>query len=287
MDDESSVDDELKWVRDWLSDDRLVPYLAATHGDMAAALALHQYNARLSAAFKTDLDHVEVAVRNGYHRAMSAHSPDWMFDGGALFPSIVGGSDRAAREQLEKAIRDAGGDNATPGKVVAELSMGFWKRFSEQGRETTLWAAHANMAFVRGTPRRVVHEHMTALVQLRNRIAHAERIVHWPLNNYRARIDDLAKRVDPRIAAWISRNSAVPAVNESWKRYQQQQVLRTKAVDQVAAERVRQKMVDRRVKRREEKQNDHAPKPVPRGIIDRTLDERGPAKPDHDNERER
>ena len=281
------MDDEWNWVRGWLSDERLAPYLRTAHGDMSAAMDLYQHNSRISAAIKADLDHIEVAVRNAYHRAMSAHSPDWMFDGGALFPSTVGGSDRVAREQLEKAIRDAGGDKAEPGKVVAELSMGFWKRFSDQRRETTLWAAHANMAFVRGTPRRVVHEHMTALVQLRNRIAHAERIVHLPLNNYRARIDDLAKRVDPRIAQWIGAHSAVPGANASWQRYPQQHVLRAKHVDPVAAERARQQMVDRRSKRRQEKQKDHAPKPQPRGIIDRTLDERGPAKPDHDNQRER
>jgi len=280
------MDGDADWVRAWLSEDRLVPYLGATNGDMNAAMNLYQYNSRISAAIKADLDHVEVAVRNAYHRAMSARSPEWMFNGGSLFPAMGAGSDQAARAQLEKAIRDAGGHNATPGKVVAELPMGFWKRFSDQRREVTVWATTANMAFARGTPRHVVHDHMTALVQLRNRVAHGERIVHLPLNSYRARIDDLAKRIDPRIAAWIHTHSAVPAVNASWTRYQQQQLVRPKDIDPAVSERVRDDMRERSAGRREANRKEAAPQPPTRAKMRPDTDV-ARAAPNIDQERER
>jgi hypothetical protein len=70
-----------------LSAERLAPYRVARGGDLAAALALYEWNAEMSGAFGTTLGHIAKARQ------------------------------RATRN----------GRPETPGRVVAELNLGFWR----------------------------------------------------------------------------------------------------------------------------------------------------------------
>jgi len=62
------------WAVNWLSAERLEPYLRAVGGDPAAALALYTWNGRVSVAVFRDLADLEVLVRNAYHRARSTRA---------------------------------------------------------------------------------------------------------------------------------------------------------------------------------------------------------------------
>ena len=61
-----------------LSRPRFGRYLAETDGNAAKALALYDWNARVSAAFLHPLHIFEVMLRNGVAAAIEAdHGPDW------------------------------------------------------------------------------------------------------------------------------------------------------------------------------------------------------------------
>lgn len=173
------------WVETWLSRPRFAVYLAAAGGDRQLALNLYEWNAVVSAAFHRDLAHLEVALRNAYDAAIVANTatglPHWTADPYRLFPvrwrAARDGTridaNRAPREQIERAVRDAG-PGAPDGKVIAELMFGFWRYLSTTGHHHPLWIRYLHIAFAPGTSRRAVDRPVGRLHQLRNRLAHHE-----------------------------------------------------------------------------------------------------------------
>lgn len=172
------------WVERWLSAPRFAVYLSAA-GSRRQALDLYEWNVSLAAAFHHDLAHLEVALRNAYDAAIVATTPPglghWTKDPYRLFPvrwrSARDGTridtNRTPREQLVRATREAGRD-APPGKIVAELTFGFWRYLSTAAHHDPLWIPHLHGAFVPGTSRRAVDRPVGRLHQFRNRIAHHE-----------------------------------------------------------------------------------------------------------------
>jgi hypothetical protein len=173
------------WVEVWLSPPRFGVYLAAAASDRQLALDLYEWNAVVSAAFHHDLAHLEVALRNAYDAAIVANTPaglpHWTTDPYRLFPvrwrAARDGTridaNRSPREQIERAVR-AAGPGAPPGKVIAELTFGFWRYLSITAHHHPLWIPYLHNAFAAGTSRPAVDWPVGRLHQLRNRIAHHE-----------------------------------------------------------------------------------------------------------------
>lgn len=173
------------WVEAWLSPARFGAYLAAAGGDRRVALDLYEWNATISAAFQHDLAHLEVALRNAYDAAIVANTPagqpHWSSDPSRLFPPVWRtaqngtriDANRAPREQIERATREAG-TNAPSGKVVAELTFGFWRYLSTTAHHHPLWIPYLHKAFTPGTSRPAVDQPVGRLHKLRNRVAHHE-----------------------------------------------------------------------------------------------------------------
>jgi len=110
-----------------LSSARLSTYLTATSGDLDAAVARYRWNAAVSAALWESIGHAEVVLRNAAHDALSARHAargrpgQWYEDPGREL-------DQYARDDVAKAIRRLKAGAPPPaGKVVAELSFGFWR----------------------------------------------------------------------------------------------------------------------------------------------------------------
>ena len=100
---------ELASLERRLAPERLGPYRAACGGDLAAAVALYEWNANVSAALGETLGHVEVLLRNAMHDALttwSAHDfgePRWYLNPGSVLTvraenEIVVARDRATRD---------------------------------------------------------------------------------------------------------------------------------------------------------------------------------------------
>jgi hypothetical protein len=197
-----------------ISAERFAPYLAASAGDHNGALRLYERNLALSAAFWEVLSDVEILIRNAMHDELAAWSltrygdAAWYLDHGKVLDGEAAAAiDTARRHAI------ASGKDESPGRVVAELPLSFW-RFLLAGRyERSLWFPCLRNAFPglqRRGIRRDVHEAMRSIHLLRNRIAHHEPIHNRPLAKLHDQALTTAEWVCPVTRQWIAARSRVP-----------------------------------------------------------------------------
>ncbi len=178
----------------------------------------------MSAAILHDLAHVEVALRNVYDRALSAGMPagagHWTGQPYRFFaPLMRRASDGTTydandkpRKQIAVAVRAAGGSGAPPGKVIAELTFGFWRYLSTSAHEAPLWLPHLRQGFAPGTSRRAVDGPASRLNGLRNRVAHHEPLLTANLTARRGDVVALAACISADLSAYVAASSTWAAV---------------------------------------------------------------------------
>jgi hypothetical protein len=170
---------------------RLNRYLAAVSNDPAKAVDLYKYNIQIAQTLQPLISILEVALRNGIDRALNQHfhDPEWLITQRSRFARHPNLTYRNARGQVmpdyfflkklgkaDKKLADRG-IRLTHGKLMAELTFGFWVKFFNSN----------SIKILRGAPLQAfqhkpkcklanVHSHLNAIVTLRNRIAHNEPI---------------------------------------------------------------------------------------------------------------
>jgi len=200
-------------VQRHLSPARLSTYRAATAGDLGAALTLYRWNAAMSAALWESIGHAEVVLRNAAHDALSArHSARGR--AGQWYDDPAGELDQHAHEDITKALRRSpAGPNPPAGKVIAELSFGFWRYLLARRYTALLWPAlRPAFPHLAGSDRRTLELPVTNVHRLRNRVAHHEPVI---AESIPARYDDILNivgAVDPALRAWVDGDSRVPAL---------------------------------------------------------------------------
>jgi hypothetical protein len=218
-----------EWVESWLSVPRFAVYLAAAGQDRGQAAALYEWNAMVAAAFHHDLAHLEVALRNAYDRALSRNTrpgqPHWVFEPVRHFPrqmqKAANGKRFDANETSRQLIADAV-KNATPkvsttngpppqpaaGKVIAELSFGFWRYLTSRRQHDPLWVPYLHRAFRSGTSRQEVDGQIGRLHGLRNRIAHHEPLLSVDLASRHQDLMHIAKSLSVDLADYITSHTS-------------------------------------------------------------------------------
>lgn len=192
---------------------RLDEYRTYCKGDVAAALDLYRWNTEITGALWETIGHVEVALRNtladrlAYRHQQRSRPGSWL--------------DNPARELDQKAVTDIAkardrvrrnGKAVTDGQVISELAFGFW-RFLLARRYTNLWPG-----LVVGFPhapsrdRRAVEQPVIRLHELRNRLAHHQRVWTEPLTARWADMRDVLGYIDPHLRDWATAHSRVPTV---------------------------------------------------------------------------
>lgn len=192
-----------------LSKERIGSYKRAAGGDIAKAVELHMWNTRVSGSFYGPLQFVELALRNAVHDRMSAtYGPSWLRPSRSPNSKILNEKEARrvseARAQLRQRKK-----KPTAGRVVAELNFGFWVALFAN-RYDNLWHSKLAHMFSSRPRRREVHEALTHLRDLRNRIAHHEPIHQLPLDERYYEIQWLAKMLAPDAASWVLNYSQVP-----------------------------------------------------------------------------
>ena len=106
-----------------------------------------------------------------------------------------------------------------PGRIVAELSFGFWERLLSRGPagprnyEMMLWRPALHRAFPNARRRRAdIHRPLPGLRDLRNRIAHHEPIFGRNLPVDYQTILDVIGWMCADTRAWVVHHSEVPVV---------------------------------------------------------------------------
>lgn len=211
------------WVETWLSAPRFQTYLDEAGRDRSLGLRLYEWNVAMSAAVLHDLAHLEVGLRNVYDRTLSSGvvgGRHWTATPHVFFAPVIrraaDGSTYDAndkpRQQIRAAVRAAGGPAVAPGKVIAELTFGFWRYLSTRAHEAPLWMPYLRHGFVPSTARRDVDGPAGRLNDLRNRVAHHEPLLGTNLTDRRSDVVDLAGRISPDLAAYLNATSTWLAV---------------------------------------------------------------------------
>lgn len=114
----------------------------------------------------------------------------------------------------------------TPGRIVAELSFGFWTALVGRKYEKRLWVPHLHRAFpntlrmtgpAKGArkkrpmlDRSDIADRLERIRQLRNRIAHHEPILHYALDSEYCNVLDATGWICPVTARWVESMSTFP-----------------------------------------------------------------------------
>ena len=166
-------------------------YLNSCNGNVENAISLYKYNIQASQALYPLISVFEVTLRNCIDRALIKHFKDnnWLLTKRhefAYHPNMVYKDSRgnivsdeffAARLKKTESRLSHLGIPISHGKLLAELTFGFWVKFFDTSAIKVLRGAPLD-AFVNKPHKKLalVHSHLNAVVTLRNRIAHNEPI---------------------------------------------------------------------------------------------------------------
>ena len=211
-------------IADRLTLERLRSYLHASDGDLDAALRLYEWNTLMSGALHEDIGRVEVVLRNALDQALTVHGqnsgwPTAWYQRQALFPGKHG---QRAKADINTARDRATRRHTVPeaqGKVVAELTFGFWRFLCTGPYLTSLWVPVLAAAFPNhphaGDPRRVrtdVDDRVQRVHFVRNRVAHHEPIHHRDLQRDYDGMIELMAWICTDTAEWATLSSRANGV---------------------------------------------------------------------------
>jgi hypothetical protein len=196
-----------------ISPARLGTYINATgFGTGATALEIYVWNALVSCAFFSALHICEVVMRNAVAHALELkYGANWPWHTGfeRSLASWAKGELQSARQ---------GKPVGSTGKVIAELKFAFWCKMFTAGQDQHIWNAHMHAVFPHlplsltiASARQMIHDDLEALRGLRNRIAHHEPVIGYPLIALQARMQRLLKLRCGHTEAWMSEWEIVSA----------------------------------------------------------------------------
>jgi hypothetical protein len=181
-----------------LSEPRLNAYRLDADEPVEAVIGRYRWNIALSMSFYPALHLLEVTLRNNLHRVMSAHhgTSAWY----ELTPPVLTPGDQGtimkAKGELKKQQKPE-----EPGRLVAELSFGFWTSLLGTGYEQKLWPRLLGAVFPhmprRQRTRSNVARRFHHIRHLRNRVSHHEPI--YKLKNLAQRYGEIQEAL-----GWLS-----------------------------------------------------------------------------------
>ncbi len=156
-------------------------------------------NMALSEALYPALQFAEITLRNGIHTALSArfNTTEW-YDLGTYITGWQADQIRDARESITTA-----GKAITPDRIVAELNFGFWTAFFNRYHARTGLGHHLASRVFCHAPESArdlakLDLRWKKIRDLRNRIFHHERIIHWKdLDDQHARMLEIIGWISP------------------------------------------------------------------------------------------
>lgn len=200
-----------------LSQERLGSYLNVARNNVDDAFALYEWNMTAASEVMRTTGMVEVIVRNALDRELVA----WASSRGIRSWLDTAPLDAKAKADIKRARDRAtnfGKQTEIHGKVIAELSFGFWRFIVTRRYLTSLWIPALHKAFPYATVADIagrqtaVDGALRRLAFLRNRAAH-----HEPIHRRDLAADEqasvvIAEWVDPTAGAWVSGRAALATV---------------------------------------------------------------------------
>jgi len=205
-------EDELERL---ITAERLRSYTERTLSS-GGAMRLYEWNMRAAASVMELTGIVEVFARNTLDRELRA----WAADRGDAPWFDVAPLDGRGRADLAKARARASRDDRRDevhGRVLAELSFGFWRYLVESRYLTALWTPALHRAFPLGpadslTRQREVRRRLQQLHFVRNRAAHHEPIHARDLQRDHDYALELLGWISPRAELWAAGTTSLGSV---------------------------------------------------------------------------
>ncbi len=192
------TEQEMRRLERAISPERLKAYLVLARGDLWVALHLYARNTQLSEALYGVLQGLEVLLRNATHETLAKafQSQDW-FQMAPLRDSERNDV-QDAKEKIQARIVPV-----TPGRIVAEMTLGFWVNLYASSYEKELWVKYLNPLFPARLARRQLHDRLSLLRTLRNRIAHHESLLKRDVHQDYKDLVETIHWLSPTFARWI------------------------------------------------------------------------------------
>lgn len=207
---------------------RITPYLSSCNSDDSKAVKLYKYNIQASQALYPIISILEIALRNGIDKALANYYNDklWLINKRNDFannPNLtykdkIGNikPDLFFIDKLKKAEDKIRFRNVpiNHGKLIAELTFGFWVKFFDAQPIKILKGAPLHGLKNRPSMKLAkVHSHLNSIVNVRNRISHSEPICFNKKGNiclltlaqYESDILDAIKWIDNDLAIWANK----------------------------------------------------------------------------------
>ena len=189
-----------------ISEERFSTYQTLTLGTPYSAAKLYDYNVALSETFYTPLHILEIALRNRVDTILTEKHDEYWFENNHIIMELK--QQKAIQETLKKLQYKR---NATPrGKVIAELSFGFWTAMFNY-KYGKLWQSSLNKVARtkkgKGVKQTVYSKRITQARTLRNRIAHYEPIIPLHIKHQYDNIMTLIEWISPDAMEWLEQQS--------------------------------------------------------------------------------
>lgn len=218
----------------YVSSARLRPYLQVCEAE-ETAIELHNEALLLGASVSGVIALIEIAMRNRLHQQIGTDflDPDWLTSGRSLVPILDRDKSTIVRAEAqakdEKIVKLSSGEleyldkkafprgvpqnanhktvqnsrrkqiDVSEGEVVANITLGFWKRLFAPEYERTLWKRSTKRLFPNKTlERSTVSRHMETIHATRNRLAHHEPVFGERLKKAMEAIEFVRLNLDSR-----------------------------------------------------------------------------------------
>lgn len=199
-----------------ISPERFEPYLKHNHGEFSKALIHYKRNILISASFYPLLSILEIGLRNAmaYQLTKKFNDPEWFNN--KEFIKI------ATRFQIDKLSQTRSNiqsekKEVTSGRIISELSFGFWTSLFDAKFEMSLWK-NLRLAFPNCPKnirkRKTMSSKFNGIRKLRNRIFHHEAI-SWDmnaLNSYKNEILEGIEWLNKDLVEWMNELNQVDRI---------------------------------------------------------------------------
>lgn len=213
---------DVELVASIISQERLTNYRIAAGGDEEFALALYGWNIQISEAFFPVLSAAEVCLRNTVSsRLIQAYNHQWWNN--EQFHLQIGNAGKGIVLRARRKLTRSG--PVTSGRMIAELTFGFWVTMLKELHRPVLWEnLHISFADL---PESVTYDQFyyrcNEVREFRNRVFHHEPIINCDILLEYSKTLELIAWISSEKGDWIKNYSRVPVVARTKPRRQVKQ----------------------------------------------------------------
>jgi len=208
--------ENIKAFRDSISEARFARYFQAANGNDVVAIEYYHWNSLLSQSLYLPLQTWEITLRNKLNRFLIwKYNAAWPYDQRAL-RAFTRNENRRLSETKDRLGGPRRASQIPTDSIVADLSAGFWVSLLTKSYDVTFaWRYNLTRIFPHDPriDRRLASATCDQLLDLRNRVAHHEPIMHLDLVEMR---DCLSVMIDGMCSATQAYTESACTFKKVW-----------------------------------------------------------------------